>query len=201
MVEDSRNHAWVLPDEPVPIRLMNTLWADQDGIHDDLTTAAALRDWLAVTGVGTKVGNVNREELARGRRLRDALRRLAAFCTNDERAVAESPVGTVAEAIRAVNDLAGELRPPQLVARSGRLVCDDAPGRSATRALSAVAKDGIELLTGVTATQLRACRAPGCVLYFLKTHPRRAWCSDVCGNRVRAARHYQRVRGSNRSNG
>jgi predicted RNA-binding Zn ribbon-like protein len=33
------------------------------------------------------------------------------------------------------------------------------------------------------------------VLYFVKTHPRREWCSVACGNRVRAARHYQRGRG------
>jgi predicted RNA-binding Zn ribbon-like protein len=39
-----------------------------------------------------------------------------------------------------------------------------------------------------------ACHAPGCVLYFLKTHPRREWCSVTCGNRVRAARHYERIR-------
>ena len=34
---------------------------------------------------------------------------------------------------------------------------------------------------------VRACYAPGCVLYFMKTHPRREWCSVACGNRVRAA--------------
>jgi predicted RNA-binding Zn ribbon-like protein len=61
-------------------------------------------------------------------------------------------------------------------------------------ALGAVAQDAIELLTGPEATTLRACHAPGCVLYFVKTHPRREWCSEACGNRVRAARHYRRVR-------
>ena len=34
--------------------------------------------------------------------------------------------------------------------------------------------------------------APGCVLYFIKDHPRREWCSTACGNRARAARHYAR---------
>ena len=43
--------------------------------------------------------------------------------------------------------------------------------------------------------QLRACLAPGCVLYFVKDHPRREWCGPACGNRARAARHYRRHRG------
>ncbi|MCB0944909.1 MAG: CGNR zinc finger domain-containing protein, partial [Mycobacterium sp.] len=55
----------------------------------------------------------------------------------------------------------------------------------------------VELLTGPAAVRLRACNAPGCVLYFVKTHPRREWCSEGCGNRVRAARHYQRTRKRN----
>ena len=53
----------------------------------------------------------------------------------------------------------------------------------------------VGLLGGADAARLRACYAPGCVLYFVKTHPRREWCSVACGNRVRAARHYQRARG------
>jgi predicted RNA-binding Zn ribbon-like protein len=54
----------------------------------------------------------------------------------------------------------------------------------------------IELLTGDERPRLRACNAPGCVLYFVKDHPRRQWCSNACGNRARAARHYQRHRKS-----
>jgi hypothetical protein len=44
------------------------------------------------------------------------------------------------------------------------------------------------------AALLRACGAPGCVLMFLKDHPRREWCSNACGNRARQARHYDRTR-------
>ena len=53
----------------------------------------------------------------------------------------------------------------------------------------------VRLFTGPERESLRACHAPGCVLYFVKSHPRREWCSVACGNRVRAARHYQRARG------
>jgi len=60
--------------------------------------------------------------------------------------------------------------------------------------LAAFARDAIELLTGPQAADLRACGAPGCILLFVKDHPRREWCSNACGNRARQARHYRRVR-------
>src|SRR2546429_545268 len=44
----------------------------------------------------------------------------------------------------------------------------------------------------------RATLALGCVLYFVKDHPRREWCSAACGNRARAARHYSRHRAATR---
>ncbi|MBA2347232.1 MAG: ABATE domain-containing protein [Solirubrobacterales bacterium] len=56
------------------------------------------------------------------------------------------------------------------------------------------AADAIDLLTGPARATLRACVAPGCVLLFLKDHPRRTWCSPACGNRARQARHYTRHR-------
>jgi predicted RNA-binding Zn ribbon-like protein len=65
-------------------------------------------------------------------------------------------------------------------------------GRSARATLAAVATEAIDLLTGPDAQLLRACHAPGCVIYFVKDHSRREWCSTACGNRVRAARHYSR---------
>jgi predicted RNA-binding Zn ribbon-like protein len=60
--------------------------------------------------------------------------------------------------------------------------------------ISAFAADAIELLTSPRRADLRACGAPGCVLLFLKDHPRREWCSNGCGNRARQARHYRRTR-------
>jgi predicted RNA-binding Zn ribbon-like protein len=60
--------------------------------------------------------------------------------------------------------------------------------------LATLAADAIDLITGPRRLQLRPCRAPGCILMFLKHHPRREWCSNTCGNRVRQARHYDRAR-------
>jgi predicted RNA-binding Zn ribbon-like protein len=56
--------------------------------------------------------------------------------------------------------------------------------------LGTLAADAIDLFTGTNAARLRLCERPGCVLFFLKDHPRREWCTPACGARVRAARAY-----------
>jgi predicted RNA-binding Zn ribbon-like protein len=66
-----------------------------------------------------------------------------------------------------------------------------APGEVA---LSAVAEAAVRLFGGSDRPAIRACPGPACVLYFVRDHPRREWCSAACGNRARVARHYQRHR-------
>jgi predicted RNA-binding Zn ribbon-like protein len=71
----------------------------------------------------------------------------------------------------------------------------------ATRAqvvLAAFARSAIDLLVGPHAGSLHACAAPGCVLLYVRDHPRRLWCCNACGNRARQARHYRRVRAAAR---
>ncbi|MFH8386379.1 CGNR zinc finger domain-containing protein [Kitasatospora sp. NPDC018058] len=73
--------------------------------------------------------------------------------------------------------------------------CSSADRAPVPAALGALAHDTAALLTGPLAADLRACHGPGCVLFFVKDHPRREWCGPGCGNRARAARHYHRQRG------
>lgn len=183
---------WVLPGEPVPVRLMNTVRADRNGVHDALLTPDDLGGWLTATGL--PAGAVTYRDVAGFRALRDALRRLAALLTDDERPPAASPLRDLDAAVRQVNR-AVDAAPasPRLQLLPSGLQRDDTPA-DPPGALAAVARQAVELLTGDSAALLRACHAPGCVLYFVKDHPRRAWCSTGCGNRVRAARHYQRRR-------
>jgi predicted RNA-binding Zn ribbon-like protein len=131
--------------------------------------------------------------VARG--LRDAVRLLAAYVTADDRPGVAAAGDQVAAALDLVNGTAARLPAPRLGLRDGRLEVGPPEGPSpVTTGLAQVAEQAIALLGGDDASRLRACYAPGCVLYFVKTHPRRAWCSVACGNRVRAARHYQRAR-------
>jgi predicted RNA-binding Zn ribbon-like protein len=190
--------ALLLPGEPAPVRLMNTIWADTVGVHDDLTSPAALHDWLVTVDdryAADAVGDPRPDELAEAKLLRDALRRLAAFVTVDARPAAQSPIESVDDAVAAVNRAATHLPRAQLVIRDGRFHRDRPAPASPTRvALAELAHDSIGMLTGPSATKLRACHAPRCLLYFVRSQPRREWCSETCGNRARAARHYRRIR-------
>jgi predicted RNA-binding Zn ribbon-like protein len=187
--------AFLLPDEPVPVRLMNTIWADRTGPHDALVNMDDLRAWLREVHEDTQ-SSPRPADLARFRQLRDALRRLAATLTEDTRTIAPSAMTSTAEAVREVNEAVAEAPGiPHLSYQNGALHRSvGGPVHPARRALASIAERAIDLLTGEHAMRLRACYAPGCVLYFVKDHPRREWCSPHCGNRVRAARHYARHR-------
>jgi predicted RNA-binding Zn ribbon-like protein len=186
---------WVLPDEPLPVRLMSTVWAGADGLHDDFATAADVDAWLDAAGLGRAGTRTTAVELAAARALRDAVRRLAAYLTEDAREAAAIPLSSVEEAVTRLNATAAALPAPSLTLRAGRLEPGlSGAGSPVTAALAEVAARAAELLGGPEAGRLRACYAPGCVLYFVAAHPRRAWCSVACGNRARAARHYQKVR-------
>lgn len=184
------------PGEPVPVRLMNTVWADRSSLHDDLATVDDLRAWLTAVDPEHEGAAVDEADLAAFRSLRDALRRLAAFVTEDTREKAASPTAEIAEAVAEANR-AVEAAPawPHLELRDGDLrLSRPGGGSTAARSRSSLASQAIAMLTGPGSDELRACYGPGCVLYFVKDHPRREWCSAGCGNRARAARHYARHR-------
>lgn len=61
-------------------------------------------------------------------------------------------------------------------------------------AMAVIAEDAASLLAGDDAPLLAACEAASCRRFFLRTHARRQWCSNRCGDRVRAARAYARKR-------
>ncbi|MEJ2863765.1 CGNR zinc finger domain-containing protein [Actinomycetospora flava] len=197
--------------EELPVELMNTVWADRDGVHDALgTPALALGWWRAVHDRlpprPPTVDHWLREPGPDGldaaaddlRRLRDALRRLAADTTGDDRpAGAALPDREVALAVLdracAAAPTWSSLRWPD--GESPRRVVhgDAAPGAVLVAGL---AEGGAAFFAGEQASLLRACHGPGCVLYFTQQHPRREWCSAGCGNRARVARHYRRHRPS-----
>jgi predicted RNA-binding Zn ribbon-like protein len=172
---------------------MNTIWADRGVVQDALATPRVFRAWLRVV---CPPGGARGADLARFRVLRDALRRLAALLTADGRPAA---VSATTDARRAVADVnaAAAFAPtwPRLVLRDGTLEQTMAgSGTPGDQLLTAIAREAIELFAGEGRAELRACRAPGCVLYFVHDHPRREWCSSACGNRARVARHYDRHR-------
>lgn len=72
------------------------------------------------------------------------------------------------------------------------------PGKGAsslTALLAGLAHEAAQLLTSTQAAQVKRCGNAECVLLFLDTSRtrKRRWCSmDICGNRAKAAKHYQK---------
>jgi predicted RNA-binding Zn ribbon-like protein len=197
--------------EPLAVEFMNTIWADRRGVHDALASDAEVLAWLRAVdprlpprsaGVDAWLERARPADLAdagdRLRRLRNALRRVAADQTADPRPAAASAIEDVTEATNVLNEAAAAAPHwsslEHTAAGFARGSGTDAPPGTAIAAL--VAEDAIGLFTGGLREELRACLAPGCVLYFVRQHPRREWCSTACGNRARAARHYQRHGGA-----
>ncbi|GAA2866710.1 CGNR zinc finger domain-containing protein [Pseudonocardia halophobica] len=178
--------------EPTPVELMNTVWADRAGVHDALATPDEAVAWLRRVLPDPPVPDPDRLRL-----VRDALRRLAAERTGDPRPSAGSAVPTRADALR-VLDEACAAAPTWSSLRwepgeePRREVRSDAAGDRVL--IAGLAEQAVRFFAGEEAAELRACLAPGCVLYFVRHHPRREWCSAGCGNRARVARHYRRRR-------
>lgn len=86
---------------------------------------------------------------------------------------------------------------PQLVRVDGdwQLRHEFLVGNPEALSLGLAAASLIEVMTGPAAKRLRRCANPGCSMLFVAEDARRKWCTqNICGNRTRVARHYQRHR-------
>lgn len=194
-----------LTGEPLALDLVNTTYV-QGGTRGTLVDALAgpadLDDWLRAclprlggplrialaTATDPAHGEpADRTQLDRCLELRAALRDLSAALVHG---AAPAPPA-LAVVNRTARLAAGWLEfTPDGSAAAGRWTEPDLR----LVALGEIAASGVELLTGPAAEQVRACQAPGCILYFVRSHARREWCTTACGNRVRVARHSKRLR-------
>jgi predicted RNA-binding Zn ribbon-like protein len=100
-------------------------------------------------------------------------------------------------AVAVVNRAAAPALPPTELVDGPRGVAGQRRPLSVREALSAVARDAIDLLTGESRSRLRECEAEDCTgLYLDASHGRRRrWCSAArCGNRARVSAHRARAR-------
>jgi predicted RNA-binding Zn ribbon-like protein len=180
-----------LREEPLAIELHNTLYASRGQAIDGLAEADGFKAWL--TGIEKRLppgGSGEGPALEELKELRAAVRRAL-------RAVVDGR-SPPREAIETLNRASA--RAPRSPAARWRRGAAPRPeplihtGDRADVVIAALAVDAIDLITGPRRDEIRACGAPGCVLLFLKDHPRREWCSNACGNRARQARHYERIR-------
>ena len=152
---------------------------------EQLREPADLARWFAQAGVRPVPAELGMEELDGARALRESIYALA----HDR--IAGRPLSS--QNATTLNAIAAHPDPAPALAADGQLAwAADAP---AAAALSRVARDAIELLTGSSAARLRECAAPDCAFLFVDTSRpgRRRWCaSDRCGNREHVREHRRR---------
>jgi predicted RNA-binding Zn ribbon-like protein len=184
--------------ELLAIEFANTRYAERGTLRDGLATPEMLTAWLeANTGrlaaagapdaVRTRLGDC---ELAAFVELRDTISGLIASAVGGE-PLAPAQVASLNEVARTAPSW-----PILMVGPAAVTVVEHSPEPTAAALLGAIARSAVRLLGGAAQENLRACRAPGCVQYFVKDHPRREWCCAACGNRARVARHYLRHHGN-----
>ena len=152
-----------------------------------LAAPADLARWLNEAGIRPAPATVSDEALHTARLLRESIYALV-HDRLDGRTLAQAHVTTV-------NAVAARPDPVPCVAAGGELAWGAADPESA--ALSRVARDAIEVLTGPAAGRLGECAAPDCAFLFLDTSRagRRLWCAmSRCGNREHVREHRRRQR-------
>ena len=203
-------------EQPLAVELLNTLGDERYGEPGSAADERGLRAWLAGVGdreLGAADTALFRSVPADGeeldlvglRRLRDALRAVAARVAGATPTVAAAPDLDPDEALGVLNEVAGGARwwfelgwpdggrggateAPDGGAHSGGILVRRCSATGSAALLGRLAEDGAHVFSG----ELLACVAPACWRYFVRSDPRRQWCSTLCGNRARVARHYAR---------
>ncbi|TDC09706.1 zf-CGNR multi-domain protein [Nonomuraea longispora] len=187
------------------LALAGTIRHDGDGgVADDLATPRSTARWIhqqaePLTGL-VDVAGLTVDDRLTGEivELRRAVRALFAHAVSPappSRADAHRLM-PVEQALAHLNGTAARERiAPQLAWPAGAAPRTDVLSAEAdanVRLIAALARAAIDFLSGPQRERLRACNAPRCVRYFVRSHGRQEWCKPSCGNRARAARHYQR---------
>ena len=161
--------------EPLALDLVNTAWPDGEGGRDVLANRSGHEEWLRENDLpGPSTAAARRALLQARDTIRAALETPgpAAFAALDgilERGCLR--IWATKPSARERLEIEREWRVPWLAVRSLLRLLDEHPAR------------------------VRKCANPDCPFWFLDTtrSGTRRWCSmTVCGNRLKARRHYQR---------
>jgi predicted RNA-binding Zn ribbon-like protein len=182
---------------------VNTRFQQRGAWVDALASPHDLAGWLQRAGVAPPGGAAALAPLRGGRGGRLLLRQAHAL----RAALAElagalvQGRGVPAPVVRILNRvLRAAPAHAELQQVEGTWVARQVPSRADPLALLApVAHSAADFLLTGDRTRLRACGNPACVLYFYDRtrNGRRRFCSAAtCGNRVKAARRYRRLRAS-----
>jgi predicted RNA-binding Zn ribbon-like protein len=151
---------------------------------DLIASPAQLRAWLTEWGLAPS-GGVTTTDVEDARTLREALHRLARAAATDT--PVEGPD------VRVVDESLSYDAPVRL--RRGRDGLTRSRPATTREALTRLARQAVDDLSGPNAARLRACGDDECSGIFLDPTGRRRWCSDErCGVKVRVRAHRARAR-------
>lgn len=173
-------------DTAAVLQFVNTCLDRPSGTVEHLPDAGTARDWLTRELGWAADAALTRREYLRLLSLRDCLRRLLRNRIAN-RPLAPQDVATLNRHSAAVP----RYRALTPTGQAATLPAGPSPPAPAALLRSELAEAGVELLADA-GVDLAECGAPDCVMLFARTDPRRQWHDDRCGNRVRAARSYQR---------
>ncbi len=179
-------------DASSAVALVNTRHLQSGQPADLLADPARAAGWLAERGLLPRGTALPDPDTARLVALREAVRGLFAAKAGQRVPVVDdvtllNAALAAAPVVPALTwDEAGPHRREHALAGAGPF----------TVAIARLARDALRVLTDPAGPEPAPCGAHGCVRWFLRTHAARQWCSDRCGDRVRAARHYARHRGT-----
>ena len=168
-----------LPDEPLALDLVNTEFLPDGTLVDLLATAESTRAWLTAAGLSEAAPGDPGSTCAALRQARAAMR--DALSGRDT-----APLNRVLGHGRVRLSVSAALAPLRT------LDADDPAWQPAVTA----AANLLDLLEQAP-DRIKHCENPACALWFFDTtrNGTRRWCSmAVCGNRMKARRHYDRVK-------
>lgn len=183
--------------EPLAVEFMNTSYARRGERQEGIGTPEHLAAWLLdhAGQLGTElppsaIESLSARDSDQFRALRDAARDVGQSLVDGQ--------PPSASAVAVINDAAASAPHwPQLIIAEEGWTARERTASGAVEAVRAeVARAAISLFAGPESQLLQRCHGPGCVLFYVKKHPRQGWCSEACGTRARVSRHYYRHRGS-----
>lgn len=170
------------------IDFANTIVALDGKRLDLLSDKVVLGKWFDAAGFKVKEG-INNAAFGRAVALRDAIKSILVAYHED---TPPEPA-----AINCINDHLSHRNHSTLEAtRNGGFQLSAKPETwTIDTALAEIASEAINLLVNTPKAALKVCAAHNCILHFKdgSKAKRRRWCSmETCGNRAKAAAHYQR---------
>jgi len=170
------NDPRALPGEPLALDLADTEFVPDGTVVDLLATAESARAWAAAAGLAGTLDEPARSALRQARSaIRDALEGRGA-----------APLNAVLDKGRVRLSVSDALTPARTLQA----------GEPAWQPAVLAAANLLDLLE-TAPDRVKHCENPDCALWFFDTtrNGTRRWCSmAVCGNRMKARRHYDRVR-------